>query len=205
MAKTSDRVWHRIKRKGRGWVFVPKDFLDLGSRGSVDQTLARLVVAGKIRRQARGLYDYPKRHSRFGDLSPSLDSMAQAHARSTGSKVQVAGAHAANMLGLSSQVPAKAVYITDGPSRKVAVGNQMITFKHAAPRSLSGAGTTAGSVYQALRFLGRDGVMHDTIQNLGSTLSPHDKAQLLRMQPDMPAWMRPAVDRIAEDASAGGS
>ncbi len=204
MAKTTDRVWNRIKRRGRGWVFVPKDFLDLGSRGAVDQTLTRLVEAGRIRRLVRGLYDYPKQHSRYGDLSPSLESMAQALARSTGSKVQVAGAHAANMLGLSSQVPAKAVYITDGPSRKVAVGNQMITFKHAAPRSLSGLGTTAGSVYQALRFLGRDGVMNDTIQSLRNTLSPHDKARLLQLQPEMPAWMRPAVNRIAKDARAGG-
>jgi hypothetical protein len=203
MAKTSDRVWYRIKRKGRGWVFVPRDFLDLGSRGSVDQTLRRLQGTGRIRRLARGLYDYPKQHRRFGDLSPSLDSMAQALARSTGSKIQVAGAHSANMLGLSSQVPAVAIYITDGPSRKVVVGNQVITFKHAAPRSLSGAGTTAGSVYQALRFLGRDGVMSDTIQNLRNTLSPGDKAQLLRLQPDLPAWMRPAVDRIAEDAGTG--
>ena len=204
MAKTTDRIWNRIKRKGRGGIFVPKDFLDLGSRASVDQTLSRLVDAVRIRRLARGLYDYPKQHSRFGDLSPSLDSIAQALARSTGGKAQVAGAHAANMLGLSSQVPAKAVYITDGPSRKVTVGNQVITFKHAAPRSLSGSGTTAGSVYQALRFLGPDGVMNDTIQSLRNTLSPEDKDQLLRLRPDMPAWMHPAVDQISQDTSARG-
>ena len=78
MSAVADKIINRVRGKGRGWAFTPKDFLDLGTRGSVDMSLTRLVQAGHIRRIGRGLYDYPKLHERLGALTPDADAIAQA-------------------------------------------------------------------------------------------------------------------------------
>src|SRR5262249_2321012 len=110
------RILARINRWGRGSVFVPSHFLDLGSREAVDLALHRLARKGTIRRLARGVYDFPKEHPVLGVLGPSADAVARALAGRDRTRLQPAGAYAANILGLSEQVPAKAVFLTDGPS-----------------------------------------------------------------------------------------
>ena len=101
------KITQSIKAKGRGAIFAPSDFLDMGSRASVDQALSRLADQGMIRRLTRGLYDYPKISSRIGILSPSTDDVAKAIARKDNQVLQVSPAMAANQLGLSTQVPSK--------------------------------------------------------------------------------------------------
>ena len=155
---TANKIRRRIAAKGRGAVFTPSDFLDLGSRAAIDQALSRFAERQVIRRLARGIYDYPRISPRFGLLSPDLDAVASAIARKDGRVVQVSPARAANTLGLTSQVPAKAVYLTDGPTRTRRIGSQTLVMRNAAAKNLVGAGTPAGTVFQALRHLGKDGV-----------------------------------------------
>ena len=113
----ANTITRRIRAKGRGWVFTPKDFLDVGVRATVDQTLSRLARKDDIRRLDRGLYDYPKQHDKLGTLSPSAGDLAQALATKTGDKIFPSGATSANYLGLSTQVPARPVYLTNGSSK----------------------------------------------------------------------------------------
>lgn len=193
-----DQVLARLRAKGRGAICVPADFLDLGSRAAVDQALSRLVRAGPLRRLARGVYDLPKLHPRLGPLSPALPQVAQAIARSTGSQLQISGAQAANQLGLSTQVPARVAYLTDGPSRTVQVGTRAIDFRHAAPRNLAGAGTPAGVVFQALRHVGRRGLTPDVVAQIRSVVRDEDRRSVAKHLSSAPAWMRPALRSIAE-------
>src|SRR4051794_25407411 len=146
----------RIRGRGRGAVLVPGDFLDLGSRQAVDVTLHRLAKKGTIRRLARGLYDYPKEHPVLGQLTPSANAIAQALARRDRTRIQPAGAYAANVLGLSEQVPAKAEFLTDGPSRTVKVGKTTIQLKRTTPKNMAASGKLSGLVIQALRALGHE-------------------------------------------------
>ena len=111
------RIVAAIHGRGRGSVFVPSDFLKIGSRGAVDVALHRLARQGTIRRLARSVYDFPKEHSVLGPLAPSTEELARALAGRDRTRLQPAGAYAANALGLSEQVPAKAVFLTDGPAR----------------------------------------------------------------------------------------
>src|ERR1700685_881019 len=111
------RILATIHGRGRGSVFVPADFLALGSREAVDLALHRLARKGTIRRLARGVYDFPKEHPVLGLVSPSADDVAHALAGRDRTRLQPAGAYAANILGLSEQVPAKAIFLTEGPSR----------------------------------------------------------------------------------------
>lgn len=117
------RIVAAIRSRGRGAVFVPADFLEFGSREAVDVALHRLVRQGTIRRLARGLYDFPKEHPVLGPLAPSAEDIARALAGRDRTRLQPAGAYAANTLGLTEQVPAKMVFLTDGPAKTVKIGS----------------------------------------------------------------------------------
>jgi hypothetical protein len=104
--------------------------------------------------------------------------------------------HAAIALGLSTQVPAQIVYLTDGSSRKIKVGNQIIHFKHAGSRALLGAGTSAGVVLQAIRAFGPDHLTAAVIQKLKRNLPPDAKSDLKKLARHVPNWMAPAIDAI---------
>src|SRR5512142_2593478 len=108
------RILTRIRGRGRGSVLVPADFLDLGSRQAVDLALHRLVKKGTIRRLARGVYDYPKQHPTLGTLATPTQEIARALAGRDRTRLQQTEDYAANAMGLSEQVQAKAVFLTDG-------------------------------------------------------------------------------------------
>jgi hypothetical protein len=200
VSSVPDRIMKRARAGGRGGVFTPSDFLDVAGRAAVDQALSRLVKSGKLRRLARGLYDFPKMHAKLGPLSPAPDDVALALARETGSLVQIAGARAANALGLSTQVPAKNTYLTDGPSRRVMLGKRVVDLRHASPKHLIAPGSPAGTVVQALRHLGP--VRATDVGHVAARrLSAGDKKTLANSALRAPAWMRPTLVSIAKAAS----
>ena len=200
-ASVTDRVMTRVRASGRGSVFTPSDFLSVATRSSVDQALSRLVKGGQLRRLARGLYDFPKLHPKLGPLSPAPDDVAHALARETGSQVQIAGARAANALGLSAQVPAQSTYLTDGPSRRVVLGKRVVDLRHASPKHLIAPGSPAGTVVQALRHVGPVRAA-DVAQVAARQLSASDKKTLASTALQAPAWMRPTLVSIANASMA---
>ncbi len=198
-----DRIMQRARAGGRGGVFTPRDFLDIAARAAVDQGLSRLVKNGKLRRLARGLYDFPKIHPKLGPLSPSPDVVAQALVRETDSLLQIDGARAANALGLSTQVPAQSTYLTDGPSRRVVLGKRVIHVRHASPKHLVVPGSAAGTVVQALRHVGATRAA-DVARIAAGSLSAREKRTLAAATVQAPAWMRPTLVAIA-NAGSGDS
>ncbi|MET0743147.1 MAG: DUF6088 family protein [Microvirga sp.] len=190
----------RARARGRGGVFTPSDFLDVAGRSAIDQALSRLTRSGQLRRLARGLYDFPKVHPKLGPLSPAPDDVAEALARETGSQVQISGARAANALGLSTQVQAKSTYLTDGPSRRVVLGNRVVDLRHASPKHLIAPGSPAGTVVQALRHVGAVRAA-DVAQVAARRLSAHDKKTLASTAVQAPAWMRATLASIANTVS----
>jgi len=196
MDATANKILGRAKRHAAGWVFSAKHLSDLGDRAAIDQALSRLAKDGRIRRVARGLYDLPKIHPVLGALSPNADAVAAAAAEQAGHRLQVSPARAANVLGISSQVPAKVVYLTDGSSRKIKVGNQVIYLKHAGPRALLGAGTKAGVALQALRAVGKDHVSDSVVRHLRDNLPPDAKIGLRKLMHKAPQWTAPVIEAI---------
>jgi len=156
---------------------------------AVDQTLGRLTKAGVIRRLTRGLYDYPSKHPDFGDLPPNYDRVAQALVGRDNLKIQPSGAYAANLLGLTEQVPAKIVFFTDGPNRKVQIGKQTIVLKRTTPRNMATAGRISGLVIQALRYLKQGNIDLTVVAKLKRRLSDNDKNTLMNDIRYAPAWI----------------
>jgi hypothetical protein len=193
------RILRRICAKRRGFVFCPKAFSDLGTRDAVASALKRYKRVGIIRQIARGLYDYPNHDRRFGLLSPSTDQIAQALAHRDAANLQPTGAYAANLLGLSDQVPVKTVFLTDGPSRHVTMGRKReIILRHTTTRNMAAAGTTSGLVIQALRWLGRRHVDDRTISILRSRLPEDERRRLLKYLLHAPAWVADIMRQVAQ-------
>jgi hypothetical protein len=191
-------ILSKIIGKGRGCVFTPTDFLDLGSRDAVDQVLSRNAKAGTIRKLARGLYDYPRNHPRLGVLPPSTDDIAKALSARDSTRLQPSGGHAANLLGLSDQVPVRVVYLTDGRARQVQLGKRQIVLKRTTPRNMAAAGKTSGLVMQALRWIGQRHVDEQkVVSTLQRRLSDADKQRLLKDLRYAPAWIAEIMRKVA--------
>lgn len=192
-------ILRRISSSGAGRVFTASDFQDLGSRQAIDQALSRHARAGTIRKLARGLYDLPRRDPQLGLLLPSVDAVADALRGRDAVRLQPTGAYAANLLGLSDQVPMKVVFLTDGLARQVRIGKRQIILKRTTPRNMATAGRISGLVIQALRYLGRRAVDDRVVDALRSRLSAEDKRQLLRDLRLAPAWVADVMRRVTEE------
>ena len=200
MRDVKDRIAARLRAKGRGHVYISKDFLDLGSRAAVDQALCRMVKDGTIRRIGRGIFDYPRTNPRLGiELSPDPDQVARAVARGRGGHFQPSGAVAANDLGLTTQVPGNTVYLSDTSSGKIRLGKQTLTIKHVAPKRLATGDKVLGPVLQALYFIGKDGLTDEVVSRLRSTLSDKDRKKLLIESRYAVGWLSEAAQKVARD------
>lgn len=190
----------RIRERGAGWVFSRKDLRDIAPSGSIGVILCRLEKDGMIRRVGRGLYDYPERNDLLGEeLPPILDQAAQAIARKHRWVIAPDGAMAANMLNLSLQVPAKIVYLSNGPSRQFNVGNQTIIFRHASPKDLDMEHYSSRIIAQALRFLGKEKMDGKVIKHLRNKLTDQEKTNLFRDIRFGTDWILDMAQKLMKD------
>lgn len=189
MKSASDSILRRIRAKQHGWVFTPKDFIDLATRNTVGTTLHRLVKKGLIRKLDHGIYDYPARHPKLGMLAANPDAIARAIAARSGDIIQPSGAQLANQLGLDTQVPAKPTYITSGNSTRKKIANYPITFSHSKFLNKTPLNINVVKVINALHHMGKKNITEDMITKCRKILSNKDKSQLKKNLAQLPDWM----------------
>lgn len=193
----ASKIIRRIRTKQHGWVFTPKDFLDLGTRSNVDFVLHQLVQQQTIRRIGRGVYDFPVKHPKLGMLAPSTDNILRAVATQTGEIIQPSGAEAANWLGLSTQVPAQPLYLTSGRTRNVTIGNETIRLKHTSVTPLRGQPDKTTLMVQALLYMGKQHINDTIVKTCARQLSTRQKVDLRHMAAQVPGWLTPVIHTIA--------
>jgi hypothetical protein len=177
-----------------GTPLVAKELLHLGSRAAVDQVLSRLVRRGVLLRVGCGIYALPV-ESRFGTRAPSTVKMVEGLASQRGETIVSHGAAAANALGLTTQVPMRAVYLTSGRSRHLTLGAQTIEFRHAPIWQLIFPGLTAGDVVRALAWLGPEKA-GEAILKLRSKLPPSELKKVASARSRLPTWMAQEVSSL---------
>lgn len=185
------RITQKVKQSHPGSVFTIADFTSMGSAVAVEKSMARLANRGLLRRLSRGLYDKPEHSDLFGVLWPSAEEVIKAICNRDKIRVQPAGVHAANMLGLSEQVPAKYLYLTDGTSRTVKAGPMRIELKRTSPRNMATAGRFSGLLIQAFKSLGPKHVDRFHLAHLKKNIPAKELRGLLQDLDSAPAWMRP--------------
>ena len=202
MTRIADKIMDRVTKNERGtWVCTPKDFLDVGSREAVDQALSRLVKSGQLRRVGHGLYDMPRMSDVLERPAPvDLDAAIAALARRDGVRIMPDGMVAANQLGLTNAVPAKASYVTDGHSRALKIDGHTVRFRHAGPSVMKWAGRSSAPVVQALRWLGSEAAADTRVVSILRRNLPDDvKLDLLQNSRDLPGWALQLARSITAD------
>lgn len=200
MASIEEQILETIRAHGPGWCFTPSAFGGLGTREAVRLGLFRLEKKGVARRLVRGLYDFPKEHPQIGRLAPSPDAIAKALAERDGATIQPAGAYAANLLGLSEQIPAKIVFLTSGPERRVRIGKQEILLKNTVPRNMATAGRISGTIIQAFRHIGAKQINDGHLRHLWAVLTEDERKQLWKDRVFAPGWMHRHLKALSGDA-----
>lgn len=194
----ADKIIKKM-RASRGEAVSSRDFLDLGGAPAVRQSLSRLARQGKIRRVRRGLYELPRAGKLSGHpVPPSPDALVRAWARENGLRVVPSGASAANLLGLTTQVPARIVYYTNGRTRTVKLGPYTVRFLNRGPRTMDVPGRWAPLVLQALRHLGAESVNEEIIRRLRSSLPRSARLELRNSLRYASAWQKPVLEAIAD-------
>jgi hypothetical protein len=144
-----------------GTIVFPTDFRGVGMDDAVRQALSRLTKEGKIERLAHGIYFLPKIHPTFGKLLPSMEEIAEAVAAHEHMRIRPAGAYALNKLGLSTQVPTRLVYITDGQARQIKIGKGGVKFKPVTPKKFGMKGPISSLLIQGLEEMNTSQVTPD--------------------------------------------
>lgn len=200
-----DRVRRRIKKMESGSIFLVRDFLDIGEQGTITRILARLNEEGTIHRIQRGVYTSPRISTLLGKpIPPTPAQIAVALARRTGGEIIPSPAEAANMLSLTTQVPAKNVFQTNsGKTRRFRVGNQIIELRRVSARHFPKSRSEIGSndkteaIIQGLRFVGEGNITAEIIDKVRGELNGRQKAALSETLGDTPAWMHLALRQIS--------
>ncbi len=195
MSELSENIIEHLKQLPEGSPIGAKELLHLGNRAAVDQALSRLVKGGALLRARRGAYMLPV-ETRFGTRAPSVEKMVEALSASTGEIVASHGAAAANALGLTTQVPVRAVYITSGRSRYFKLGAQTVELRHAPSWQLALAGRPAGEVVRALAWLGPV-ESEKALQTLKGRLPDDALREVATARSRLPSWMAEQISRVA--------
>ena len=190
-------IREKINQSEYGTVYVAVDFVDISDKTNINAYLARLAEEGLIRRVMRGVYYKAEYNEMLGEyVTPTVDNVAQALARNFGWTIVPCGDVALNILGLSTQVPATYVYVSDGTYKEYTFHNITIQFKRTTNREVSKLSYKTALVIQALKALGKDQINDSVIIRLQSILTAEEKATMLSEAKTATAWIYDCIKKI---------
>mgnify|MGYP003650411655 CR=1 FL=1 len=200
MNSIENQVVSRVYGNGRGWAFSKIDFVDVGATSAIEQALSRLTRKNTIRRVLRGLYDYPK-YSKLLDqaMGPDIDQVAQAIARKNGWQIEVSGNTALNLLGLSTQLPGKFVYLNDSGAKTYQIGKQELVFKKSRLKDIGFKHAHTALVVQALRELGQNKISSEQRAKIYKHFDPVVGKLILRDARYTTSWIYEEIKTIFKE------
>ncbi|MEA2095142.1 MAG: DUF6088 family protein [Candidatus Cloacimonadota bacterium] len=198
--KLYDKVFYFISGHGRGWAFSANDLMKKFTRQEADSTLSDLVKKGKIRRICRGIYDYPK-YSDFlkQELSPDIDQVARAFARKFNWRIEISGDSALNLLGLSTQIVAKHIYLSDGENRSYSINGTTLEFKKTVLKNIGFKHKESSVIVQALKALGKDHITLKIIDKIKKQIEPKMYNRILKDTQSSTIWIYETIKQICKE------
>jgi hypothetical protein len=191
MSKTIEhKIFERMKKAKRGVAFFASDFAAYGDTKACNKALERLAKQENIMRVTRGIYVIPRKGIFSNHIPPDIDTIAVAIARRDKAKIIPTGLFALNALGLSTQVPMKAVYLTDGTPRKLKIGKALLVMKKTTTKNVAVYGKINGLVIQALKATGKGNVESADEEKIITLLKQENKEHLVNDIKLAPDWIR---------------
>ncbi|MDR1553569.1 MAG: type IV toxin-antitoxin system AbiEi family antitoxin domain-containing protein [Prevotellaceae bacterium] len=200
MKNTANQIKNKVKNSKRGKLFFPDDFAALGTPDAIRLALGKMHKSGLLMRVAHGIYYYPKKDMKYGNtpIPPTIDEIAYGIAKRDKIRIVPTGSYALNTLGLSTQVQANAVFITDGAPRRIAVGKgRGILFKHTSEaRSLAYKSRLLMLIVSALREIGEGKTTPQQLEIIKSHLANVSQKELNTDIQLMPLWVRKLLSSL---------
>ena len=190
MQNIEKEILTRFRKAGRGSLFFNSDFIRLGSAKAVNKALERLVEKGELLRIARGIYTRPKLSRLMGPVKPPIQDIAKAIAKRDRAKIIPTGAMALYQLGLSTQIPLKIVYLTNGSPRAINIDKFRIIFKKTSQKNLAIQGEASTLAIQALKEIGKGNCTEQQRKTIIEVLKKENPYKLehdIRLAPE---WIR---------------
>ena len=194
------RIKEEVESSKRGSLFFPDMFTLAGSSDAVRSALVRLCQEGVLMRVAHGIYCYPKIDEKWGSgiISPSIEEIANGIAKRDKVRIAPSGAYVLNLLGMSTQIPANVVFVTDGSQRRVSIGkNKGILFKHTSEmRNFAYTSRLMLLIVTALREIGEENLTERQLDVVRKHLKD---VSLEEFQNDIqlaPIWVRKKLQQL---------
>lgn len=192
-------IQQKIWRMRKGSIFFSADFLSMGTQAAVNKALSELAKKGIIIRLAPGIYCKPQKDEVFGlgVMYPGIDQIAQAIAARDKCEIVPTGIYAQNRLGLSTQIPMNAVYLTNGSARRIKIYNgKGILFKRISPKHFQFKNKLALMITLALKDIGEGNVSDEQKKTLKKIVTEESKQSLFQDYVLMPDWIRTLIESL---------
>ncbi len=197
MSNIYNKAFSFIIGHGRGWAFSSHDLMKILNRQQTDNILSDLVKNSKIRRICRGIYDYPKYSELLKkELSPDMEQVSKAFARKFNWRIEPSGETALNILGLSTQVQGKYIFLSDGPNRSYQIHNTTLEFKKSALKDIGFKHTQSSLIVQALKSLGKEHITNEIIEKIHLQIDSKMYPKILKDTQTTTAWIYESIKRI---------
>ena len=174
----NSRIEAKIKRAKPGQIYLPSDFKDLGTSTAIRKALSRLVEQKVLVRMGQGIYATPIHDKVFGDVLPSMEEIAVTLAKKEHVKIMPTGQYALNKIGLSTQVPMKMVYLTNGTKKNISLGKSSIVFQPTTTKKLAMIGTITSLLFLGLEELDLENLSASDINKIINLLKKEDEKKL---------------------------
>ncbi|NLR81491.1 DUF6088 family protein [Chitinophaga eiseniae] len=178
MESIQKKIETKIDQVKKGVLIFPVDFRGLGTATAINMALSRAVRKGKMQRLSHGIYYKPKIDPLFGELMPDPEIVAKVVAKKSRIRIIPTGAQALHLLGLTTQVPVRRIYLTNGEDRQIKIGKTLIEFKHTSPRKLALKGTLSSLVILSLMETGIEALGKNTLIKIKDILLKEKKSIL---------------------------
>lgn len=196
---TDLQILKRISKARRGVLFFTENFVRFGTPDAVRQALGRLVKKGELDRVTTGIYVRSEYDPVIGKITPGIEDIARAIAKRDKARIVPTGDYALHKLGITTQVPMKVVFLTDGSARKITIGKRSITFKKASPKNVAAVGEISSLVIQALRTIGKDELTEEQRLKIDALLRKEKPTKLEHDMRLAPAWIREIIKPILKE------
>ena len=198
--KLYEQAMQFILKHGSGWVFSSSDLLEKFSRSQADNLLSELVKDKKIRKISRGMYEYPKYSDFLKEyLGPDIDQVAGAYARKFNWRIEILGESALNILGLSTQVVARYVYLTDGANRVYDIFGITLEFKKSTLKDIGFKHNESSLIVQALKALGKDNMTNEIVKKIQNRIDSKMYKKILKDTKNSTGWIYEAIKIICKE------
>lgn len=197
MIETSkNKIQTKISKSSFGEMFFLDDFSKYGSSDNIRKVLSRLENEGLVERLTHGIYLKPKKDLLLGKIYPTVDEIAKQIAKRDKARIAPTGVLALYLLGLTTQIPLKAVYLTDGSQREIKIGNRTIQFKKTVPKSFAIKDELLHLIVQAFKEIGQKEITDDFFNQIKPSILHLNEQVIQKQLKYAPVWIQKIINNL---------